>query len=774
MGVGSRANCSLCRLWTLDFGLWTSCCQLPTDCFRVKSFQCAAIIEGASEQIESPVHWRMKVRRIYWIFCLFSVLTVFGSAQQQLKRPMTVDDALNMVGVGNAMISPDGEWVLYSRSELDWEENKRKVTYHRVSAQGGESYQFIGEGGANNVQFSPQGTYLSFLRSAKEDGSRESGRQGEQRSQIFVMRTQGGEAVQLTRHKGRIRSYSWSQDESRIFFNADKSRDKDERERRKKGEDAIFVDEGPNGQSEGRWRNLWVIGLKDQKEAQLTEEPIIIGSFDVSPDSKRILYTARSENRRNQGNLSEIYLLDIAGKNSVRLTENRAPESNLLWSPDGRSFAFTAADDQEWELREAKIWVMNPDTREYRMVSQRFEGNIQRMYWAPDSKSLLFTGLQRTDSNLFRLEVESGQVKQLTQAKGSLQVSSFSKDRSSYAYIYSDPLTPPDVYSASVSGGRPTRLSNANPWVEADLLLARPEVIRWESDDGLEIEGLFFLPADSQGNSPVPLMLNIHGGPAGVFRRSFEPRYHIYAGLGYASLSPNVRGSRGYGDELLRGNMGDIGGGDYRDLMTGVDHLIRQGFADPQRLGLRGWSYGGILGGWTITQTNRFKAASIGAMVSDWTSEYGPGFNYDVRLWYIGGTPWENPEGYRQKSPLSHVHKAETPTIIFHGMNDTTDTEAQSMMFFQALKDLGRQVRYLRFPREPHGFREPRHQRIRDIEEIRWMQEHILGEDWQPWERPKDKGDDQEKKEVEVEVGERKESGRRVKSKVPVSGDPSS
>ncbi|MEE8587301.1 MAG: S9 family peptidase, partial [Acidobacteriota bacterium] len=694
------------------------------------------------------------MKRIYWTLCILSALAFSAAAQQQPKRPMTVDDALNMVNLGNALISPDGEWVLYSRSELDWKKNKRKVTYHRVPSQGGESYQFIGEGGANSVQFSPQGTYLSFLRSAKEDGSPEEGRGDDRPSQIFVMRTQGGEAVQLTRHKGRIRSYAWSEDESRIFFNADKARGKDEKERRKKGHDAIFVDEGPNGQSEGRWRNLWVIGLEDKEEARLTDEPIRIGDFDVSPDGKRILYTARSENRRNQRYLSEIHLLDIASQKSARLTENRAPESNPAWSPDGRSFAYTAPDDKEWELRNDKIWLMDLATRKYRMASKRFEGNIQRYFWAPDSKSLLFTGLQGTDSNLYRLEVESGRVEQLTQAQGSLRVSSFSKDRSRYAYLYSDPHTPPDLYSASLRGGKPARLTEANPWVEKDLLLARAQTIRWKSSDGLEIEGLFYLPAGYQEGTRVPLMLNIHGGPAGVFRRSFEPRHHIYGGLGYASLSPNVRGSSGYSDELLRGNMRDIGGGDYQDLMTGVDHLIQAGFADPQRLGLRGWSYGGILGGWTITQTNRFKAASIGAMVSDWTSEYGPGFNFDVRLWYIGATPWENPQGYRQKSALTHVHKAQTPTIIFHGMNDTTDTEAQSMMFFQALKDLGRQVRYLRFPREPHGFREPRHQRIRDIEEIQWMQKYILGEDWQPWERPQEEDEDEEKKkEAEVEVG---------------------
>lgn len=191
-----------------------------------------------------------------------------------------------------------------------------------------------------------------------------------------------------------------------------------------------------------------------------------------------------------------------------------------------------------------------------------------------------------------------------------------------------------------------------------------------------------------------------------------------------------------------------IGKGDYWDLMNGVDLLIDRGISDPDRMGLRGWSYGGILGGWTITQTERFKAASIGAGVYDWTSEYGPGFNHDVRLWHIGSTPWDNPEAWREQSAYTHVKNITTPTFLIHGMNDPTDTEAQSMIFFAAIKDIGKApVRYIRVPREPHGFREPRHQRIRDIEEIQWMQKYVLGVDWKPWERPKEKEEDDEDKE---------------------------
>ncbi|MBN4056383.1 S9 family peptidase [Rhodothermus sp. AH-315-K08] len=262
------------------------------------------------------------------------------------------------------------------------------------------------------------------------------------------------------------------------------------------------------------------------------------------------------------------------------------------------------------------------------------------------------------------------------------------------AYRFSSTTQPPELFVSPTARLEPTLLTDLNPLVRDSLLLATDRLIQWNSTDGTEIEGRLLVPAGYESGQ-LPLLLHIHGGPAGVFTNRWNSRDHVWGGLEYAQLMPNVRGSSGYDDTLLRGNMNDIGGGDFQDLMTGVDKVIADGLADPARLAVRGWSYGGILGGWTITQTDRFKAASVGAMVSDWTSEYSPGFNFDVRRWYIGDTPWNNPEEWRERSSLTHAHNITTPTLILHGMNDRTDTEAQSMMFYSAIKDAGRaRVRY--------------------------------------------------------------------------------
>ncbi len=678
------------------------------------------------------MEWRLFMKKTTIILSFALIFTFLASAAE--KRPMTTDDALTMVRIGQALISPDGNQVFFSKSTLNWEKNKRETKYYMIPASGGDAFQYIGKAGGSSFQFSPDGRFLTFKRTV------------DKKSQIFLMSTAGGEAVQLTHHKESIGMYKWSPDSKKIFFTSTKPRTKEEEKNYKAGDDVILVDEGPNGQKAGRWHHLWMFDVEAKKESPVLKENLLISSFDISPDGGQVLFSARTSNRRNEGYKSEISLITVGQNKKVLLTHNNAPEGGLTWAPNGKKFAYTAADDKRWLNRNNKIHVMDIGTSTHKLLSGKFEGSIRGLVWTPDSKSILFNGQQKTNSNLYQIDVQTGEYIPLTDVTGSLRVTSFSRDRSKMVYSFSDFDTPSDIYISTVQHFHPLRLTNANPWIEKDILLADMQLIHWKSKKGFTIEGLLHLPAGYKKGTHLPLILNIHGGPAGCFTNSFRAGYHVYAGLGYASLSPNVRGSSGYTDKLREGNTvaaGDgIGKGDYWDLINGIDYVVKHSYADPDKLGLRGWSYGGILGGWTISHTNRFKAASIGAGVYDWTAEYGPGFNFDIRLWHIGGTPWDNPKGYREQSTYTYVKNITTPTILFHGMRDPTDTEAQSMSLFAALKDMGKvPVRFVRVPREPHGFREPHHQRIRDIEEIKWMQKHILGIDWTPWKRKKEAKD---------------------------------
>ncbi len=301
-------------------------------------------------------------------FLLFTILIVSSFwAEEKERRPMTTDDSLNMASVGSAILSPDGQWVFFSKSELDWPKNKRKTKYYMMSSEGGEPFQYIGEAGGNSFQFSPDGKYFTFKRTIEKN------------SQIFLLRTSGGEAVQLTEHKNSVGSYRWSMDSTTLYFTASESRSKEDEKKYKDGYDIIFVDEGPNGQGESSWRNLWMFDLKTKKETKITDEKFLLGSFDVSPDGKKVVFTAQYSNRRNDRYKSEIYLMNIGEKEKIRLTDNDSPEGGLMWAPNGKSFIFTAADDAAWLNRNSKIYVMNPDTKEYRLVSGKFELKVRIM-----------------------------------------------------------------------------------------------------------------------------------------------------------------------------------------------------------------------------------------------------------------------------------------------------------------------------------------------------------------------------------------------------------
>jgi dipeptidyl aminopeptidase/acylaminoacyl peptidase len=659
---------------------------------------------------------------ISWVL-FFLILGSLFSRNDQL-RPMTIDDSLNMVRLADVQMSPDGKLVFFSKSELDWGNNKRIKKYFMIPANGGEARPYIGEAGGSGFQFSPDGKYLSFKRSA------------EKTQQIFIISLKGGEAIQLTDHINGVDSYKWSPDASRIFFTAEEPMGEEEKREYDLGDDAIFIFEGPNGREEKSWKNLWVFDLSTREETKITNEELIINEFDISPDGKHVVFVATEQEDDNYVFLAELYWLDVNDKKLARLTNNNAPEGRILWSPDGKTFVYQAPSDKDNNLTHGYLWIMNPETGERWRLEKPNQGEISGLAWTPDAESLLFNETRRTNLNLYRIEIKTGKIINITNVEGSLRALAFSKDRTKMVYSYSDFVTPPDLYVSTLNEIEPVRLTDANPWIKKEILLAKCEVVRWKSKDGMEIEGVLYVPGDAKADKKLPLIVTIHGGPPGHFANNFRNEFQLYTGLGYAAFGPNIRGSDSYGDELLCALQGDVGGGEFDDVISGVNYLIDRGIADSERLGVRGWSWGGILGSWVITQTDRFKAAALGAMVGSWTAESGPGLFWDLRYHYIGGAHWINPEEWRRVSSLCYVKNVTTPTLLIHGEKDMVSTPNQALMFFYALKEIGKApVRYIKFPREPHGFREPRHQRRRYIEEIRWMQKYICDIKWEPWTR---------------------------------------
>jgi dipeptidyl aminopeptidase/acylaminoacyl peptidase len=671
----------------------------------------------------------MKLQARFGSACVAILIAATAAAQD--RRAPTIDDLLDLVQVSGGEISPDGTQVIYTKSELKkWSDNKRVSSIWIANTDGTDHRQLLGSDKDRSPSWSPDGRYIAFLstRDQAENARDAAG------AQLWLLRADAvGEATKLTDLKTAVRSFRWAADSSRIFFVAEEPDPLKDARKNSIG-DGIFVDEGPNGQVRGSYANLWVITVADKHTRQLTTGEQIVTDFEPSPDGRHVAYVSRPNNRRNYQNLAEVFVLQVESATSAQLTKNEAPESNLAWSPDGKAVTYIAPHDKTWELAQGNLYIHPIEGGGApTSLSSKFAGDISRYFWHPSARSIVFSATHRGRGGLYELDLSTGAPKPIAAGDMSLSIASASKDRTRFAGTKSLPGVPGEVAVVDARG-QTTNVTNANPGF-AHVQVSQMRAITWKSKDGLEIEGLLWLPASYKTGEKLPLILSIHGGPAGVWSTSFRGINHVYTSLGWAVLEPNVRGSTSYGDALLRGNMKDIGGGDYHDAMTGVDTLIAQGIADPNQLAVRGWSYGGILGGWIITQTQRFKAASLGAMVSDWSSEYAMGFNHDVRLWYIGGTPWDNPEAYRRQSPYTHIAKVTTPTLLLHGEQDDTDTIGQSMMFYQGLKDRGVPTRFIRFPREPHGFREPQHIRMRDAEEISWLMKYTRGIAWKAPER---------------------------------------
>jgi Tol biopolymer transport system component len=244
------------------------------------------------------------------------------------------------------------------------------------------------------------------------------------------------------------------------------------------------------GTDDGRWTHLWRIDVDSKIVKQVTDSKLLIDGFDVTPDGTRVVFAARSDNRGNFPFMSELFVVQADGSGLSRLTHNQAMELDPIWAPDGATIAFHASDDTSFELRSGYLWVMNPDTGELEKLEGQNTGEIDQLVWTPDGKSLLFNEVHGTNSNLYRIDVATGQLEAMTHATGTLRVESYSRDRTKIAYVFSDCVTPPDLYFADVHGGNPVRLTRANPWVEEEILLPSCRVIQWEGHDGLGVEGI--------------------------------------------------------------------------------------------------------------------------------------------------------------------------------------------------------------------------------------------------------------------------------------------
>jgi dipeptidyl aminopeptidase/acylaminoacyl peptidase len=661
---------------------------------------------------------------------LLAAFAVPAAAQQ---KPVSIDDILNLKAVGSPMVAPDGTAIIYTVRgwEQDRERMESRTRIWMVPVSGGRARQITyGERGDSQPQWSPDGRYISFV-SARGTGTGEDA----PRAQIYVMRADGGEATKLTDAKEGVASYAWAPDSARIaYVTTDPRSNEEETAIRRRDDERVF-------EGDFRYQHIWTIDVETKTATRLTEGNTltIMGSPSWAPDGSRLVFSAKPTTMLRD-NRSDVYVADVRTRSIEKISSNAGSDTNPQWSPEGTLIAWTAEPTTAKPIGDGTLpsYIGHSHLMLYDVSkkitrdawSSSFDVDINAPHWGADGRQIFFTAGKRAYVDVFRFDVSSGTYTQLTKEK-TLSYGSRSRDGRVVAVMLDSPQMPTEVHVTDATFTSFTKLTETNPQA-ASFALGDTEVITWKSSDGWEVEGVLLKPVGYKPGTKYPLLVVAHGGPAGAFTNNYRvgglEGGQLWAGQGWAVLYPNPRGSTNYGEKFLRANLNDWGGGDYRDIMTGVDALIARGIADPERMAHIGWSYGGYMTAWVVSQTNRFKAAMVGAGLTNMWSMYGTNDIPNVLVTYFGDIPNERTlRLYMTRSAMTYIDKVQTPTLILHGAQDGRVPVGQALEMYRGLKDRGKPTELVFYPRAGHGITEYYHVKDR-LERIQdWVQRYTLG-----------------------------------------------
>ena len=662
-----------------------------------------------------------------------------SDTNQEIHPPKTLqpEDIIAMKGLGQAFISSDGKWVAFIRSipVLDKEKSEHRSHIWLVSTRGDEPFQLTnGPNGDSQPQWSPDSTRLAFV--SKRNGDK---------TQIWILPIGGGEAKQLTHAKNGVSNPQWSPDGKQIAF---LMREKDDhREKQKKAKDDPVV----VGKDDFEQTHLWLIDVetmnedpellftlpekesdedrdeenedrKDQSQ-RLTEGDFHVGDPRWSPDGKQIVFVSAPSPKADDAMFrSTIQILDVKTKAMRKLTQGDGSESMPRWSPNGSHIAFIHSPEG---YGQADLHLIEVSGTTSTNLTNVFDRSANMPMWSVDGEEIFFDALNGVRRHLYVVPKAGGEVRPITRGDCVITNSSLAMDGDTYACHRQSPNEPSDLWLGSIRTDEMRPLTKLNPQI-ADFALGETRVIQWKSSDGLEIEGLLVLPVAYEAGKRYPLYVEPHGGPRSSRDLAFKTDWQYFSGEGFAVFGPNFRGGDGYGRDFARSNLGKWGVGDYWDIMTGVDHLIEQGIADPDQLVVGGWSYGGYMTAWIVTQSNRFKAAMFGCGIANTVSMYGQTDIPSFMEHYFGdGAPPRQLELYRKQSPMSYVDRVKTPTLILHGAEDVRVPLPQSEEFYAVLKAVGVEVEFVKYPREGHGIGEPRHRLDVLKRQLEWFGKYL-------------------------------------------------
>ncbi len=659
------------------------------------------------------------MRSITITLLTFLLLADFEFAQNPASA-WTPEMQLKVKAIGAPRVSPDATHAVYTVSnEVMTADKSEFVTQIWLATTDGKQSDQLtfGEKSSANPKWSPDGKWIAFTSTRKDN-----------KSNLYLLRAGGGEAEALTDLKGGAIDFEWSPDGLLIAFTMTDTKSDGEEKNDKGKNDFRWVDENI------KMARLYTISVqKDEtgkrEPRKLTTGNFSVTSFDWSPDGGKIVFSHVRDPRADYWTTSDVSIYDVANGKIVSLANTAAAESTPVYSPDGKWIAmFVTSIPTHW-AQAGNIYLFPSTGGKPRVMPASYDGQPNIVGWSADGTKLYFTESKRTGTALYRVDVAAGTIAEDHAKLAAVTGTNLNSTKSAFGMVMQTANTPPEAFIAKLGDASPVQISQANEDI-AKLSVGKTELIKWKSKDGREIEGLLTYPVGYQAGTKVPFILNIHGGPAGVFSHSYIGGRGVYplatfAARGYAILRANPRGSSGYGVEFRRANFKDWGGRDYEDLMTGVDRVIEMGVADPDRLGVMGWSYGGFMTSWIVTQTKRFKVASAGAPVTNLMSFNGtadiPAFVPD----YFGDQSWEIPEVYAKHSAMFNVKGVSTPTMIQQGDADVRVPISQGYEFYNALKQQGVPARMIVFPRQPHGLTEPKMQIAAMHSNLDWFEKYL-------------------------------------------------
>lgn len=660
------------------------------------------------------------LKNLFIAFLLVNISPLFA---QMIWSP---EKCLTLKNISATALSPDATKMLYALREAMMTSDRSEYINQIwiIDIKSGIIAAPVqltrGDKNASQPGWSPDGQWISFV--SNRDG----------KNNLYVLPVGGGESEKLTDVKSGVSSYKWSNDGKSIALLLADPTPEDEEKNTKSKNDWYFMDE----KIKQNRLHLLQVNQKDSAGIRvikkLTTENYNVNAFDWSPDNKNIVFSHGKSPEVNDNIYSDVSILNIESGQITALATSAAGETDPFYSPDGKLIAYhSTGDPVDWSGPDhVKIYSIG-DKKSWRLKATPDE-NVSMIGWTADGLQFIVSEANKTLNAIYTLSVDGKSINPWNTNNTDLITGATLNSKATHlSFISQNPSTLGQAYISSIASFNPVKVSAINTEV-AGKPMPKTELIRWKSKDSQEIEGLLTYPLNYISGQKAPFILNVHGGPAGVFQQSCvagnSGTYPIaaFAENGYAVLRPNPRGSSGYGATFRMANRQDWGGMDYQDLMAGVDHVIKMGVVDSNKMGVMGWSYGGFMSSWIVGHTDRFKVASIGAPVVDLAHQ---NLTDDIEGFlpsYFKVDPWNDWSLYDAHSPLRFVQHVKTPVLLQHGEADQRVPFSNAVMYYNALRRRGVPVKLLALPRQLHGPQEPRMVLKTMQTNIEWMGQYLM------------------------------------------------